>query len=196
MRSMKMSTKLTLLAGLCFLFAPTLTTAAEPQFIALRELKIGVEQAIREAKRVSTDRPYFIIKKVELTLQGERKVAADGGVEFSIPVFPINIELSAKGSQTTLQKLKLELIPPESTVVGGEKLIDLASLIRTLKDTFKSGDLNASAIEYTYKWTLQLSGDGKIKVVVAKAGGEIADDKSQEITFHLCQTLNRSECIR
>jgi hypothetical protein len=165
-------------------------------FIDLRDVKIEIEQAIKEAKRVSTSPPYFIIRKVSLTLQGERREVAGGGASFSIPVFAVGADLAAKASQTTLQKLKLDLIPPESQVVGGDKLFDLASLISSLKDTFKdSKGLSATAVEYTYRWSLQRSAEGKINVVVAKAGAEISEDKVQEIVFHLCQTHNRSDCI-
>jgi len=170
------------------------------QVLGLRDVKVAVEQAIKEAKRVSAEPPHFIIRKVELKLQGERKVAADGSVSFGIPVFGAGVDVAAKGSQTTREKLELELIPPESQVVGGKRIIDLGPLIRSLKDSFKAdqggGGLMAASVKYTYGWTLQLGAEGKVNVVVAKAGAAISEEKVQEITFHLCQTQNRSECIR
>jgi hypothetical protein len=184
--------------------ATLLTIAAGPvnaqdvptSFIELRALKVALEEAIQQAKLVSPNPPYFIIRKIGLTLQGERRVGADGTVSFRIPVFAAGVDLGAKGTQVALHRLKLELIPPESAVVGGEKAIDLAPLIRSLKQAFAEGGLRAATIEYTYRWALQLGAEGKINAVVAKVGASIADESSQEITFHMCETLNRSDCIQ
>jgi hypothetical protein len=174
-----------------------LAQEAPPTYLALRELKIALEQAIREAKRVSSDPPHFIIKKIELELQGDQTAGAQGSI--GIPVFGVGVDLSAKGTYEAQQKLKIELVPPESQIVGGVPVIELAPLIRALKDTFRggtSGGLVPSEIQFTYKWTLQLDGAGKISVVVAKAEVKVAQERSQQVTFHLCHTVNRSECTR
>lgn len=195
---MRVFVRVLLVAAVVAAFLPrhAIAEALPPAYLELKDLKIALERAIREAKRVSTEPPYFLIKKIELELQGDRTAGAEGSL--SIPVFGVGVDLGAKGTYSAQHKLKLELVPPENEVVGGAPTIELAPLIRTLKDTFKAsaGGLVPTAIEYTYKWTLQLDGSGKINVVVAKAEVKVSDERSQEITFHLCQTRNRSECIR
>jgi hypothetical protein len=180
---------------------PASTESSPGAFVELRDFKIEIERAIQEAKRVSPEPPFFIIRKVGLQLKGERKQNADGSVSFNLPVFRYGVDLGAHGTTITLQELELELVPAESQIVGGAHLIDLTELTRTLKETFRAdsntkGALAAAAIKYTNSWTLQLGADGKINVVVAKAGVSISEDKTQRVAFHLCQTLNRSDCIK
>jgi hypothetical protein len=180
---------------------PAFTQTSPAAFVELRDFKLEIERAIQEAKRVSPEPPFFIIQKIVLQLKGEKKQNIDGSVNFSLPVFRYGVDLGAHGTANTLQELELELVPAESQIVGGAHLIDLTELTRTLKETFRAdsntkGALAAAAIKYTNSWTLQLGADGKINVVVAKAGVSISEDKTQRVTFHLCQTLNRSDCIK
>jgi hypothetical protein len=181
-----------------FLNCQTITLAQDQQeYLALRDLKIDLEKAIKDATLVSNEPPFFIIEKIELKLQGETRTGADGSASFSIPIFKAGIDVGAKGVETQSETLTLDLVPPDKTIAGGVRRVDFTPLMRTLKDTFKSDTgLQARSVTYTKSWALQLDADAKINVVVAKAGVTIAKDKTQDVTFYLCQTLNRLDCIK
>jgi hypothetical protein len=187
---------------LAFLFAQSIICtsplfAQHLDFLELRHLTAELEKAIIEAKQVSDQPPIFIVQKVALKLKGENRTSAQGGLSFSIPIFKAGIDLSAKANETLSEALDLELIPRERVTVGGPTFVDFVSLVRVLKVSFKSDTrLRAASVAYSLRWALQVAGDGKVNVVVAKLGGEIARENSQEVTFHLCETNNGADCIR
>jgi hypothetical protein len=186
------------LCGFIVLGCTTATVAETPSkdFLGLGDLTREIVQAISEAKLVSDQPPYFIIKKVNLKLKGELRTAADGSVEFTVPIFGAGADLSAKGVRTVSSTTELDLVPKEMTPVGGTRFADFIALIRVLKQTFNSNALlNAGNVTFSESWALQLDANGKVNLVVAKAGAEISSENSEEITFVLCQTLNRSDCI-
>src|SRR5437016_1837154 len=122
-----------------FLLASLCISGAQPKtelFVDLRQFKREIEHSIQQGRRVSDQPPYFIIQKVVLNLQVEMRQGASGSLGFAVPVFATNANLAAEGAQTALEKLEIELIPPENTIVGGERTIDLVPFIRALKDVF------------------------------------------------------------
>jgi hypothetical protein len=174
---------------------PTQMAAQQPDFVGLDAVLLELEQDIQQAK-LSDQPPFFIVEKVELTLKGERKVAVDGSASFSIPVFKVGADLSAKGGTTVNDEMKLTLVPRDRAVVGGTHPVNFTTLITQLKASLqKSTALDATRIEYSERWALERSGDGKVNIVVAKLGTEISQQNSQQIVFILCQTRNRADCI-
>lgn len=170
--------------------------AQAQRFLTLADLEIELERAISQAKLISDRPPYFIIQKVALKLAGKNSTAADGSIGFTIPIFDYGANLGIDLTQTDGGTLELELITPTREVVGGTTSIDLSSLVTILKDSFKPGTkFRVKSAKYTLLWTLQSDGGGKVNALVAKGGVHLAKENSQEITFYLCETLNRFECV-
>jgi hypothetical protein len=180
--------------GLLVLWSPLVAAAQQTGFAKLADVELEIEKAIAEARTVSDQPPLFIIQKVELKLQGKWQTAGDGTVSFTIPIFKYGADLSAKGDQSQEDKLSLELIPRNRAPVGGTNSIDFASVIRLLKSTFKNTELLPAKVKYSHNWALQLNAGGNINVAIAKAGLKIAQENAQEVTFHLCHTINRVDC--
>jgi hypothetical protein len=144
----KFSLSAAIMAAIGLTFSAAL--ADEPTFVPLSELVGNLQNAIAAGRLESSQPPYFIIQKIGLRLQGETRLAANGGVTFTIPVFKAGTDLSAARDVTNSSTLEIELVPAKGTVVGGEQHINFSALIKSLKYTFSSvTGLLASAVTYT-----------------------------------------------
>ncbi len=171
-------------------------------FVDLARLKHDLQASIAEARLVDPNPPFFIVRQIDLKLQGVRRLEGSGA--FSIPIWVFGLDLGAGGTLEQSAKLELELIPPDRGLVGGTNLVDFSPLVRTLKEAFVAdrGDgLLAASVKYTRTWALQRAAEGEADAVVIKIGGGISDEKAQSVTFrvgallgvdvHACKGRNR-----
>lgn len=165
-------------------------------FVELPQLTQDLARAITAAKLVDPEEPFFIIRKIELTLQGVQ--VGEGNVVFSIPVWVFEVDLETGGVLERREALELTLIPTPTALVGGDSLVDITPLLKILKEAFaQSRDLKllAPSIKITRKWALQRAFEGGVDTIVLKVGAGISDEKAQSITFHLCQTQDLENCV-
>jgi hypothetical protein len=147
-------------------------------------LLVELDQTIGAAKLVSDQPPFFLIQKINLTPHGEKRRSANGGLEFTIPIFKVGANLNAKEVGLTSETLELELAPPAKTIVGGRQTIDFAQMVQTLKNTFKPDvAIRPLTIKYSQRWALQLEAKAGGNVIVVKVGGDIAQENSQGDCF-------------
>jgi hypothetical protein len=174
--------------------------ACEESWYSLRDLESEIIQAISDARALAGQPPHFIVKKVELKLQGSKLTEAQGG--FSIPVFGASVDLGLAGTTSASEVLELALVPSESIVVGGNRPeINLAELIAEVKKAFVSEKETKplfiiETLKYEISWALQQTGEGGINLVIANAGLAISDEKRQQISFTLCETHNLRDCAK
>ena len=174
------------------------TVYSEEEHFSLRALKAEIINAITDARQLADQEPFFLVKKVKLELSGKTATVGEGG--FSIPVFGPTIDMGAETGYSSEEKLAIEMKPANQIVVGGEKKINITSLLKDIKETFHrekdaSPDFLLTEVVYEKTWALQRSADGKINFVIAKAGGSISEEKKQKIIFTLCETLNFIDCV-
>lgn len=191
-----------LMVGSLSVFATTLfplrQAASQEGWFSLEALQTEIVQAISDARKLADQPPYFLVKKVELKLNGTKSSDAGGG--FSIPVFAASIDLGVKQATSANDVFELALAPSESIVVGGDApKIDLAGLIAEIKRAFRTEKgkkpmFIIESMKYEKSWTLQFKGDGGIKFVIASADVSISTEKQQMVRFTLCETKNLRDC--
>jgi hypothetical protein len=187
-----------------------LSSHGQEDKLPLDELKESILEAISDARALSDTEPYFLIKKIELELQGTSSLKGGGG--FSVPVFGVSVDLGVQGGYSSNNKLVAELLPPAGGVpkpknlfvVGGEiavgeKRINLSDLLSDLKKTFEREIENqpgfyVTSFVYEKTWTLQHNAESGIDFVIASGSIKISKEKQQKIKFTLCETLNFVDC--
>ena len=185
-----------LISGLCFSGPAVGQDSAIGGYVGLSDLIKDITRAISEARLVDNKEPYFIIKEVELHLKGSWTVGGEG--KFTIPVWIIDVSAEAAVTSIKTEELALVLIPSDSAPVGGDSLIELTGLIRTIKESFaatRSEGITAKSIDFTREWIFQRNADANVETVVMKLGAGISDEKAQSITFRLCQTEDLETCV-
>lgn len=179
--------------GLCLTGAAAAQDGKVVEFVNLPDLVRDIERAIAEARLVDNEPPFFIIKEVELRLKGSWTEGAEGGFRIPVWIFSVNVEGDITSIET--EELAITVVPPDGGLVGGENLVDLTSLVRTLKETFSATSLRGKSISFTRKWILQRSAEADVDAIIMQFGAGISDEKAQSITYHLCQTEDLETCV-
>lgn len=169
---------------------------ANVKSLPLADLRQAISIAISDVRKLTPKPPHFLIKSIELELKGTSSNEVEGG--FSIEIFGYGVDLGESVSETAQDKLALTLTPARALVVGGEPRVDLKSLVKNIRATFKKvkgeTDLIVGKVSYERTWTLQFDAKGKVNFVIAHAGAGISNARQQKITFTLCETRDLRTC--
>jgi len=169
---------------------------ANVKSLPLADLRQAISIAISDVRKLTPKPPHFLIKSIELELKGTSSNEVEGG--FSIEIFGYGVDLGESVSETAQDKLALTLTPARALVVGGEPRVDLKSLVKNIRATFKKvkgeTDLIVGKVSYERTWTLQFDAKGKVNFVIAHAGAGISNARQQKITCTLCETRDLRTC--
>lgn len=165
-------------------------------YVSASELRDAVHGAIRESIQRNTDPPFYLVKSVEITLRGIEDRSVGGG--FKVPIFAANVSAevlelwSAAGTKT----LKFNPRLPVSTQAPPK--VPFADDIALLKEEAilaEAAGWSVDSATITYEWSMKVNADAGIDVFFLKIEGGAAAQSTQKITFNLCRTVNRIECV-
>ena len=166
--------------------------------LSVKELKAAIHDAITNARQLADQEPYFKVVEVKMELSGS--TSSDGGGGFKIPIWGFSVDLGAKAEVLEEEKLTIVMKPADNVVVGGELNIDLAGLIKDVREAFareknENPDYIITELNYETKWALKRTAEGSIDFVIASGDVAISKEKQQTIVFTLCETVNYVDCI-
>ena len=190
------------------IYAVSICSAAAAEdpvdFMSVNDLKYAIQLAIRDSVRDNDREPYYLITNINLELKGTEDTGVGGG--FKIPVFGASASLDGTLEHSATHTLELKLVPAESLPTRAPPNIKLSELVSLVKEAFQlpneatgQGEdlpaLTAPTFNYSYSGSLKQSAEGGVDFVVFDISGAAESATYQTISFQLCRTLNRQNCI-
>ncbi len=170
-----------------------------PLSVHIKAFLQAIQDSLADARRYNDQPPYFLVKRIKLELSVIRSMSAGGGVEFEVPVLPLEIDGSGNRESAATESVSMTLKPAPQTLVGAAEKIKLAELMRAVKSTLSvhtgSGGLSLTELTYATRFYLQTSVGGGIKFAMVKADAEGSETNSQLVEFKLCQTIDMLDCV-
>ena len=185
-----------LVLPLLVIYCPT-ASAIPP--VGLSELISEIWVALGDAKRLSREKPYFLVKELQMELQVIQMTSAKG--ELGIPVLPAKLSLAGELQTSETQTISVTLKPSEEIVVSSKSRINFGEVIAQLKKVFKQEreqkrpqNFIITSLKYEVQFLLQEAGTGKIDLLFVNIEGSRQTSRANKLTFTLCETVTLKEC--
>ena len=192
-----------LCASVICLASQTARATEQTDYLPLDDLKYVIQLAIREAMQTNVSEPFFLVERVELELNIRKDV--EKGVSLGLPIFSADFDLGTSTLETAVEHIELTLTVSEELPTRGAPRISFTHVLRQIRDTFAKDaprpgspglpTLVVEALTYSRQWTIRRGKGGDVHILIVRAGGSIKKEFIQSVTFHLCRTVNRRNCV-
>ncbi len=192
-----------LLTGLLSFIWPVAADDNTPvDFLSVKDIKHAIQVAIFNAVRENDKNPYFLITNVKVKLQGQKDNNIGGG--FKIPIFSAAFDFSANVQTAAGETLEFELTPSEPLATAAPPDLNLSEAIASMKEAFQDDGstadpplpvLTPKRFSYSHDWALKAGGNAGINILVVTLEAGAQDELRQSISFDLCLTLNKLNCV-
>lgn len=171
-------------------------------YLSVKDIKHAIQVAIFNAVKDNDKSPYFLITNVKVKLQGQKDSNIGGG--FKIPIFSAAFDFSASVATAAGETLEFDLVPSQPLATAAPPDLNLSEAIASMKEAFQDDGSTADPplpvlapkrFSYSHDWVLKANGDAGINILVIAFEAGAQEQFRQTISFDLCLTLNKLNCV-